>query len=307
MNTGKDSSSELDPDQIIDSNTGISEIQKEPDESKMMIGNTDFDSDEAIIGDTEPKREIFEAIKALGIGLLIGVLVAGVGFVRKESAQSGFSSLLARVDSCGSASTTPSGFCLNAPASVALIANNPASELLGNNSEAIISSGKASIGKYKDAALQLTLSKITGQPLGGSTNLAGVRAGEIVGTLSLPYKELSATLQANSNSGASIFYAGQGKIGTSNNISYQGKEIPLVVISKIELKNGQLLLTPETVNALGRTAPASAVFSNISPVPIVIPTLPKGMSYKSLGMTKQALVFHMTGTSVTLNNLFKVD
>ncbi len=250
------------------------------------------------------KSEIVFASKALGIGLLIGLLIGGIGLFRTQSSQAAFAKKLIRSDACPNSSSSPSGFCFNSPVTVSFASNNPLDQLTASQSTAVISASRSRIGIFANAVLDLQLGGMTGALPGSGAALDKTEASSVTGTLSLAYSDLTSTLQSSSNSGASIFYAGNNEIGTSNQVSYQGKTIPLVVISKIQLKNGQLYLTPETVNALGRTAPASAVFSSTAPVPIEIAAMPKGLSYSSLTTTKQYLVFHLAGRNISLGSLF---
>lgn len=254
--------------------------------------------------DADTRGGLVFALKAVAIGVVIGLLIGGFGFIRNRSSQSELANKLIKADTCLSAATSSSGFCFNSAVDVELVPSNPMSELLGSQDAAVISAAKSRIGGFANAKLNLRLAGFTGAVPGSIASLDKTNVRQVNGTLSLAYSDLAHTLQSGSNNGASIFYVGNNEIGTSNQITYQGKQIPLVVISKIELKNGQLLLTPETVNALGRTAPASSVFSSVAPVPVTIPTLPKGMAYKGLTTTKQYLIFQLEGTSMTLNSLF---
>ncbi|MDA8081823.1 MAG: hypothetical protein M0Z96_09485 [Actinomycetota bacterium] len=244
------------------------------------------------------------ALKAVAIGVVVGLLIGGFGFIRNRSSQSELADKLIKADTCLGATTSPNGFCFNSPVKVSLVPSNPVSELFGSQDVAVISAARSRIGGFANTTLKLRLAGFTGAGPGSSAPLAKTKVRQVNGTMSLAYSDLTHTLQSGSNNGASIFYVGNNEIGTSNQITYQGKQIPLVVISKIQLKNGQLFLTPETVNALGRTAPASSVFSSVAPVPVTIPTLPKGMAYESLTTTKQYLIFKLAGTSMTLNSLF---
>ncbi len=254
--------------------------------------------------DAGTRARVVFALKAVAIGVVVGVLIGGFGLIRNKSSQSELANKLIKADTCLGAATSPSGFCFNSAVSVSLIPSNPVSEILGSQDAAVISASRSRIGGFANAKLNLSLTGFTGAVPGSSAPLDQTNVRQVNGTMSLAYSDLTDTLQSGSNNGASIFYAGNNEIGTSNQITYQGKQIPLVVISKIELKGGQLFLTPETVNALGRTAPASSVFSSVAPVPVTIPTLPKGLTYKNLTTTKQYLVFQLEGASMTLNSLF---
>ncbi len=253
---------------------------------------------------TKTRVRLVFALKAVTIGVVFGLLIGGFGFIRNRSSQSELAAKLINADTCLGAATSPSGFCFNSAVRVSLVPSNPVSELLGSQNAAVISAARSRIGEFANATLTLRLAGFTGAVPGSSAPLDKTNVRQVNGTMSLAYSDLTHTLQSGSNNGASIFYVGNNEIGTSNQITYQGKQIPLVVISKIELKNGQLFLTPETVNALGRTAPASSVFSSVAPVPVTIPTLPKGMAYKSLTTTKQYLVFQLEGARMALNSLF---
>ena len=205
-------------------------------------------------------------------------------------------------DHCGSSSTSPSGFCFNSPVTVSYNPSNPLNQLLAQPGIVTIDAAQSRIGLFGNSHVTLKLTGLKGS--NPSTILSSISQ-RVTATLSMQYTELTKTLQSGSSNGASIFYAGKnGEIATSNNISYQGKIIPLKVISKIDLKNNQLYLTPLTVSALGNTAPASSVFSNVSPVPVTIPTLPKGLNYQSIQTTKNELVFVIAGNHIPLSNLF---
>ena len=244
------------------------------------------------------------AAKGLAVGLVIGILIGGAGFIRNKSSQSAFASKLINHDTCLDASSVPPGFCFNSPVNVSLPPQTPLSALLGSHASAVISASQSRIGIFGNAALNLHLTGLTGNDPGSSASLSTTKASAVSGTLSLAYSDLNATLQSGSSNGASIYYAGNNEIATSNRITYQGQQIPLVVISKIELKNSQLFLTPETVNALGRTAPASSVFASVAPVPVDIPSIPKGMKYQGITTTKKYLIFHLTGQNLRLSTLF---
>lgn len=249
------------------------------------------------------RYELALAGKYLGLGLLIGTLIAGTGYVRTHSAQKALADSLVSRDHCGPSSSIPSGFCMNSGVSVALYSSSPLGEITGSFGSATISATRARIGIFGDANLNLKLTGLS--PVSsGLAMLSNSEAGSLTGTLSMNYANLTHTLQNGSNNGASIFYAGQNEIGTSNDIPYQGQTIPLVVISRIELKNGKLFLTPLTVKALGRSAPASSVFTSVAPVPVAIPTMPKNVSYTTLETTKNQLIFNFSGKHVPLTQLF---
>ncbi|TAN25304.1 MAG: DUF2993 domain-containing protein [Actinomycetota bacterium] len=255
--------------------------------------------------DAEPTRsKLIFAAKAIAIGLMIGIVIGGVGFIRNVSSQSELAGKLIKLDSCLGPTSVPSGFCFNSAVNVLLPPRNPISELLGSHDSAVISASQSRIGIFGNAALHLNLTGLTGNDPGSGATLGGTEASAVSGTLSLAYSDLNNTLQSGSANGASIYYAGNNEIATSNQITYQGQQIPLVVISKIELKNNQLYLTPETVNALGRTAPASTVFSNVAPVQVDIPSIPIGMRYQGISTTRNDLIFHLTGQNLRLSTLF---
>jgi len=276
------------------------------DEDIDLIAYNEPDSTEtelSVEADSRRTRFIF-ASKAIAIGLVIGLLLGAFGLVQNRASQSALANKLIKSDACLGPTTSPSGFCFNSAVTVSLIPGNPISGLIGSQDVAVISATESRIGVFTNAKLNLRLTGFGGAPPGSSAPLNKTVAHKVAGTLSLAYSDLTHTLQSGSSNGASIFYVGNNEIGTSNQITYQGKQIPLVVISKIDLKNGQLFLTPETVNALGRTAPASTVFSSVAPVPVSIPTIPKGMVYKSLTTSKQYLIFQFAGTNMSLSSLF---
>lgn len=254
---------------------------------------------------TPPRREqALFALKFLAIGALIGVILGGAAYLRLHSVQASVASKLIKNDSCLSATTSPSGFCFNAPVSVRLKSANPVSQLVGLGNEAVISSPQARIGLFGNSILNMEISGITGGSLGSGATLTSTKVGSVSGSFSLAYKALTQTLQSGAANAASIYYYGKNEIGTSNVISYQGKQIPLVVVSKISLKNGVLYLAPVTVSALGHTAPASSVFSNTAPVPVTIPTLPKGARYTGIVTNKKYLVFSFKGSNINAASLF---
>lgn len=248
------------------------------------------------------KQWIISSLVSLVIGLVLGALISGVAIVRTQSSQMSLASKLITKDHCGSSSTSPSGFCFNSPVTVSYNPSNPLNQLLAQPGIVTIDAAQSRIGLFGNSHVTLKLTGLKGS--NPSTILSSISQ-RVTATLSMQYTELTKTLQSGSSNGASIFYAGKnGEIATSNNISYQGKIIPLKVISKIDLKNNQLYLTPLTVSALGNTAPASSVFSNVSPVPVTIPTLPKGLNYQSIQTTKNELVFVIAGNHIPLSNLF---
>ena len=267
------------------------------------VGSYPHEADSTIM----PARrhgEVITATKFLATGLLIGIVVGGIAIFRNNSLQAAIANKLITTDTCLGSFTSPTGFCFNSPVKVSLASSNPLSQLYGSQNNAVVSSAKSRIGIFADAALELDLNGLEGAPLAGSGPLDKTSAASVSGTLSLAYSDLTHTLQSGSNPGSSIFYAGNNEIGTSNQVTYQGQSISLVVISKIELKNNQLYLTPETVNALGRSAPASSVFSSTAPVPINIASVPEGLSYLSVSTTKQYIVFRLAGKNISLGTLF---
>ena len=278
------------------------------DLNEMVGSNWNDQTDEVApdaLDDLETSRsKLTLPAKGLAVGLVIGILIGGVGYFRNKSSQSALASKLIKDDTCLDATSVPPGFCFNSPVNVSLPPQTPLSALLGSHGSAVISASRSRIGIFGNAALLLHLTGLTGNDPGSSAPLSATKASAVSGTLSLAYSDLNATLQSGSNNGASIYYAGNNEIATSNQITYQGQQVPLVVISKIELKNSQLFLTPETVNALGRTAPASSVFANVAPVPVDIPSIPKGMKYQGITTTKKYLIFHLAGQNLTLSTLF---
>lgn len=255
------------------------------------------------LGDSR-RAELKFAVKSIVVGLLIGVIVAGVGYLKTSSSQHSFASQLIEVDTCGDASSVPSGFCFNSPVSVAFSPSNPLSQFLGTTSHANVTAAKARLGIFGDSTVALDISKLSGAAIGKNSPLSKTKAGTISGTISLAYAALTNTLRSSSSTSASIFYAGKNEIGTTNEVSYQGQNIALTVTSKISLKNNSLYLSPITVSALGHSAPASSIFSSTAPVPVDIPTLPKGMKYSSIETTKNYLIFHVVGSDVSLQSIF---
>lgn len=250
------------------------------------------------------KAKIVFALRAMAIGVLLGAIIGAFGYFRNLSSENALANKLVKADACQNFSTASSGFCFNSAVTVSIIASNPISEFSGSAETITISAAKSQIGIFANAELHVRLNGLSGANPAGGRPLDKTMASHVSGTLSLSYSDLTHTLQSGSSQAASIFYAGNNEIGTSNQISYQGKQIPLVVISKITLKNNQLYLTPETVNALGRTAPASSVFSSVAPVPVNIPSIPKGLKYQSLSTTKASLIFHLEGTNIPIGELF---
>lgn len=248
------------------------------------------------------KRWIVSSLVSLAIGLVIGALISGIAVIRTQSSQMSLASKLIAKDHCGPDTTSPSGFCFNSAVAVSYNPTNPVNQLLAQPGTVTIDAAQSRIGLFGNSHVTL---KLTGLKGSSASTILSSTSQRVTATLAMQYTELTKTLQSGSSSGASIFYAGKsGEIATSNNISYQGKIIPLQVISKIDLKNNQLYLTPLTVSALGNTAPASSVFSNVSPVPVTIPTLPKGLDYQSIQTTKNQLIFIISGNHIPLASLF---
>lgn len=265
------------------------------------------DSEDANL-DVNPKDskrvELAFAAKSIGIGLLIGIVLAAVGYLRTSSVQHGFANQLVKSDTCGDLASIPSGFCFNSPVSVESNSSNPLSPFMGSTSSATVAALKTRIGIFGNSNVTLSLSKLSGAAVGSSSPLNKTKAGIISGTISLAYAELTNTLRSSSSTSASIFFAGKDEIGTTNEVSYQGQNIALTVTSKVSLKNNSLYLAPITVSALGHSAPASSIFSSTAPVPVVIPKLPKGMKYSSIETTKKNLIFHVVGSNISLGSVF---
>ncbi len=296
-------------DKVPDETQLNSSDEPTPGDLNEMIGSNEHDQTDEVapeaLDELETTRSKLNlAAKGLAVGLAIGILIGGAGYFRTKSSQSALASKLIKEDTCLDPTSVPPGFCFNSPVNVSLPPKTPLSALLGSHGSAVISASRSRIGIFGNAALLLHLTGLTGTDPGSSAPLSTTKASAVSGTLSLAYSDLNATLQSGSSNGASIYYAGNNEIATSNQITYQGQQIPLVVISKIELKNSQLFLTPETVNALGRTAPASSVFANVAPVPVDIPSIPKGMRYQGITTTKKYLIFHLAGQNLTLSTLF---
>jgi hypothetical protein len=260
------------------------------------------DQPEELDSGSKSKQWLISSLVSLVIGLVIGALISGVAVVRTQSSQMSLASKLIAKDHCGPNTTSPSGFCFNSPVAVSYNPSNPLNQLLAEPGTVTIDATQSRIGLFGNSHVTL---KLTGLKGSSASTILSSTSQRVTATLAMQYTQLTKTLQSGSSNGASIFYAGKsGEIATSNNISYQGKIIPLKVISKIDLKNNQLYLTPLTVSALGNTAPASSVFSNVSPVPVTIPTLPKGLNYQSIQTTKNELIFVISGNHVPLANLF---
>ncbi len=259
---------------------------------------------DALAEESAKGAEIPFAAKALAIGLAAGILVGGIGLLLHDSAQSAFANKLIKQDTCPTAASSPSGFCFDSAVSVAFLANNPVSQIASSQANAVISAPKSRIGIFGRAELNMRLSGLSGASPASNAPLSNTRASQVTGTLSLAYSALTSTLQSGSNSKASIFYVSNNQIGTSNQVSYQGQQITLTVVSKIELKNNLLYLTPQTVDALNHSAPASSVFSSVAPVPVDIAALPKGMHYTGLTLSKYLLTFQFSGQNVELGSLF---
>ncbi|NNN19676.1 MAG: hypothetical protein HKL84_07460, partial [Acidimicrobiaceae bacterium] len=183
------------------------------------------------------KSKISFAAKTTALGILIGITIGGIGFIRNESSQGALATKLIHSDTCLGANTAPSGFCFSSPVTVSLPPANPISELLGSHGTATISAPKSQIGIFSDAALTLRLTGLSGASPTSNSSLKNTSAAKVAGTLSLAYSGLTRTLQSGSNNGASIYYVGNNEIGTKNQVLYQGQQISLVVVSKIELKN----------------------------------------------------------------------
>lgn len=268
------------------------------------ISNTDNDNVDDESNESSPRRRVIPALSALAIGLAIGIVISGIGVIRTQSSQSSLASFLVKTDGCGANTTLPSGVCFNSPVSVNYNPTNPLNQFLATPGTINLSATQARIGIFGNSTIKLQIAGLETSTIGNLKAFNSSTSGNITGSISMPYSQLTHTLQSGSNTGAKIFYVGANEIGTSNNISYQGKTIALEVTSKIALSKNELYLTPVTVTALGHTAPASSVFSNTSPVPVTIPKLPSGMKYSSLNTTKSQLVFNFTGSKVKLGSLF---
>lgn len=251
-----------------------------------------------------PAKRLVPALSALAIGLAIGIVISGIGVIRTHSSQSSLASFLVKTDRCGASTTLPTGICFNSPVSVNYNPTNPLNQFLATPGTIKLSAAQARIGIFGNSNITLRIAGLNTSTIGNSAAFKSSTSGTITGTISMPYSQLTHTLQSGSNTGAKIFYVGANEIGTSNDISYQGKTIALEVTSKIALSKNELYLTPLTVTALGHTAPASSVFSNVSPVPVTIPKLPSGMRYSSLDTTKSQLVFNLAGSQVRFGSLF---
>ena len=273
-------------------------------DSSLSDGTDTGEESETLAEETERAAEIRFAAKALAIGLAAGILIGGISLLLHNSVQSAFANKLIKQDTCPTVASSPSGFCFDSAVSVAFIANNPLSQIAASQANAVISASQSRIGIFGRAKLNMRLSGLSGASPASNAPLSNTRASQVTGTLSLAYSALTSTLQSGSNSKASIFYVGNNQIGTSNQVSYQGQQITLTVISKIELKNNLLYLTPETVNALNHSAPASSVFSSVAPVPVDIAVLPTGMHYTGLTLSKKLLTFEFSGQRVELGSLF---
>lgn len=297
--------------EIVDKNVDTIEDENHPFEldnrnqplTEEEIGQEENESD---ISDESSSRKpyILEGLTYIGIGLLVGIVLAGTGYFRLASSQSSAASHLISNDACLGATTNPSGFCFNSPVSVTSKTSNPISQIAAQSSETKVAATKARIGIFGNSILSMDLKGIGASSINSGTKLSTQNISSVNGSFSMEYKSLTQSLQSGSSNAASIYYYGKNEIATSNEITYQGKLIPLVVISKISLSNGSLYLAPVTVNALGHSAPASSVFSSTSPVPVSIPKLPKGLKYTSLDTTKQYLTFGFKGNNVAVNSLF---